>query len=215
MCVSCDLLLHSCPSSLHPSSSSAPSALYRAIENFPCVLSRFLFYMIEDTFLLFRVLFYVIEDVLLPYSTFYLNIEDGDCMCMCICVCIRVVGYFPPVSCASFLSPIEKGLHRVSRYTSGTNPPPRKLDFSLVTTPYFFFCYYNPAPRRSRSSLDSSVVSLRCFSPLARRSSGFNFVHFCFLNYLLVSSIRRRQFYVRGILFFGLLFCKSAKPRLS
>lgn len=35
LCVSCDLLLYSCPSSLHPSSSSAPSALYRAIENFP------------------------------------------------------------------------------------------------------------------------------------------------------------------------------------
>lgn len=177
------------------------------------MLSRFLFYMIEDTFLLFRVLFYVIEDVLFPYSTFYLNIEDGDCMCMCICVCIRVRWILSAGLLRFFsLSFRERVTHRVSRYTSGTNPPPRKLDFSLVTTPYFFFCYYNPAPRRSRSSLDSSVVSLRRFSPLARRSSGFNFVHFCFLNYLLVSSIRRRQFYVRGILFFGLLFCKSAKP---
>lgn len=108
------------------------------------MLSRFLLYMIEDTFLLFRVLFYVIEDVLFPYSTFYLNIEDGDCMCMCICVCIRVVGYFPPVSCASFLSPFEEGLHRVSRYTSGTNPPPRKLDFPLVTTPYRSFVTTTP-----------------------------------------------------------------------
>lgn len=70
-------------------------------------------------------------------------------------------------------------------------PAPFENSTSLwLLHPYFFFCYYNPAPRRSRSSLDSSVVSLRCFSPLARRSSGFNFVHFCFLNYLLVSSIR-------------------------
>lgn len=96
--------------------------------------------MIEDTFLLFRVLFYVIEDVLFPYSTFYLNIEDGDCMCMCICVCIRVSLDTSRRSLALlFLSPFEEGLHRVSRYTSGTNPPPRKLDFSLVTTPYRSF----------------------------------------------------------------------------
>lgn len=176
------------------------------------MLSRFLLYMIEDTFLLFRVLFYVIEDVLFPYSTFYLNIEDGDCMCMCICVCIRVVGYFPPVSRASFSLSFRGRVTPSLSLHKRNEPAPSKtrLLFGYYTLP--FFCYYNPAPRRSRTFLDSSVVSLRCFSPLARRSSGFNFVHFCFLNYLLVSSIRRRQFYIRGILFFGLLFRKSAKP---
>lgn len=180
------------------------------------MLSRLLFYTIEDTFLLFRVLFYVIEDVLFPYSTFYLNIEDGDCMCMCICVCASVSLDTFRRSLALLFSLLSRKGYTESLVTQAERTRPLENSTSLwLLHPTFSFVTTTLRPRRSRSSLDSSVVSLRCFSPLARRSSGFNFVHFCFLNYLLVSSIRRRQFYVRGILFFGLLFCKSAKPRLS
>lgn len=192
MCVSCDLLLHSCPSSLRP---FFVLRSFRAVprdRELPHVLSRFLFYMIEDTFLLFRVLFYVIEDVLFPYSTFYLNIEDGDCMCMCICMCVHPCRWILSAGLSRFFSlSFRERVYTESLVTQAERTRPLENSTSLwLLHPYFFFCYYNPAPRRSRSSLDSSVVSLRCFSPLARRSSGFNFVHFCFLNYLLVSSIR-------------------------
>lgn len=50
------------------------------------LLSHFLFYMIEDTILLFRASFYVIEDVLFPCSTFYFTLKMVDCLCMCVCV---------------------------------------------------------------------------------------------------------------------------------
>lgn len=94
-------------------------------------------------------------------------------------------------SLALLFSLLSRKGYTESLVTQAERTRPLENSTSLwLLHPYFFFCYYNPAPRRSRSSLDSSVVSLRCFSPLARRSSGFNFVHFCFLNYLLVSSIR-------------------------
>lgn len=104
MCVSCDLLLHSCPSSLRP---FFVLRSFRAVprdRELPHVLSRFLSYMIEDTFLLFRVLFYVIENVLFPYSTFYLNIEDGDCMCMCICMCVHPCRWILSAGLSRFFS---------------------------------------------------------------------------------------------------------------
>lgn len=108
------------------------------------VLSRFLFYTIEDTFLLFRVLFYVIEDVLFPYSTFYLNIEDGDCMCMCICMCVHPCRWILSAGLSRFfsLSFRERVTPSLSLHKRN-EPAPSKtrllfgyytLTFSFVTT---------------------------------------------------------------------------------
>lgn len=134
-------------SSLHPSSSSSPAARSRT---FP-LLSRFLFYMIEDTFLLFRALFYVIEDVLFPCSTFYFTSKT---VIACVYVCIRVVGYCLLVSCFFLFS--GKG-YTVSLVTQAKQPS----TFLWLLHPIAFFRYC-PTLHRSRSFfVDSLVVSLR------------------------------------------------------
>lgn len=148
--------------------------------------------MIEDTFLLSRALFYVIEDrpLFSLYVLFY--VEDGGCMCMCVCVRIRAVGYFSPVSC--FFFPLfREGLHRVSRYTSKTTRP-------LGNSTFFWFLhsfrYYTPRSvlLSIRRSYPFDVLNPPPPPPAARCSSSFNFAHFCFLKHFFVfSSIRWRD----------------------
>lgn len=108
------------------------------------LLSHFLFYMIEDTLLLFRPLFWVIEDVsfflalrFISRRRWWLHVH----VCMCASVLLDT---FRRISC---LFPLfGEGLHRVSRYTSGTSP--RKLDFPLIAMSYYSFVtvpWYTPS----------------------------------------------------------------------
>lgn len=195
MCVSCDLL------HLLVSSSLFVFISRRTIENFPSLVALLILHDRRHLSLVPR---FILRDRGRPLSLFYVlfYVEDGDCMCVRVYPCRWILS-----AGLLLFSFFGKGLHCISRYTSETT-----LDFPLVTTPYrilsllpytpsfaFFFCRF--VGRIPSAFLPS----------LAHRSSGFNFVHFCFLNYFFVSSIRWRQSYFRKILRSRLLFHKSAK----
>lgn len=128
---------------------------------------------------MFRALFY--RDRGRPLSLlhvlFYRRRRWLACACVYVHACVRAApcwilsaGLLPPFF--SFL--LEEGLHRVSRYTSGTDPSvfPRKTALSFGYYSSNILTLLHPA-RRSRSFVDSSFP-LPSPHP-ARR--GFNFVH--------------------------------------
>jgi len=187
--------------------SSSPAAWSRT---FP-LLSRFLFYMIEDTFISFCALFYVIEDVLFFCFTFYFTSKTSKTVVVCVHVCIRAVEYCLLVSCFFFLFS-GRGYTNSRELSLHKRNDPWKIDSPLITTPYHILSLL-PCTLSFTFSFCRFIGRIpSMFLPsLAHRSSGFNFVHFCFLNYFFVSSIRWRQSYFRKILYFRLLFHKSAK----
>lgn len=97
------------------------------------LLSHFLFYMIEDILLLFRALFYVIEDILSSLYVLF-SVEDGGCTCTCVSVPSDTLRRSPIFSSFRERVTPSLSLHKQSE------PSPRKLDFPLVTAP--FFRYY-------------------------------------------------------------------------
>lgn len=182
LCVSCDLHLRSL-SSIRPSLSSSPSALYHAIENFPSLplvlhdrrhpplVPRFSFF------------FYVIEDVLFLLALrFILHrrwwLHARVCMCASVPLdTFRRSLVFFLVSGKGYTESLVTQEERSRPLENSTflwllYPTILSL---LHPTSFAFFCRSYP---------------LRCFSPSrSSRSNSFNFVHFCFLNYF-VSSIR-------------------------
>jgi len=124
----------------------------------------------------------------LHYVLFY--VEDSGCMCICAffytCASMPLDGFFQ--SLVFFLFS-KKGLHRVSRYTSRTTRPLENSTFLWLPHPTILSLLH-PELRRSCAPLSIHRSYPFDVSPPARRSSSFNFVHFCFLNYFFVSSIR-------------------------
>lgn len=143
----------------------------------------FLFCMIEDTLLLFCSLFYVIEDVLFLLALrFILHrrwwLHAHVCMCASVPLdTFRRSLVFFLVSGKGYTESLVTQEERSRPLENSTflwllYPTILSL---LHPTSFAFFCRSYP---------------LRCFSPpRSSRSSSFNFVHFCFLNYF-VSSIR-------------------------
>jgi len=126
-------------------------------------------------------------------------------------VCTCAVEYCLLVSCFFFLFS-GKGYTNSRELSLHKRNDPWKIDSPLITTPYHILSLL-PCTLSFTFSFCRFIGRIpSMFLPsLAHRSSGFNFVHFCFLNYFFVSSIRWRQSYFRKILYFRLLFHKSAK----
>lgn len=145
-----------------------------------------LFCMIEDTLLLFRAFLFFLRNrgrPLSPCSTFYFT-SKMVVACACVYVCIRAIGYFPPISCFFFL--VSGKGYTESLVTQEERSHP------LENSTFLWLLYPTILSLLHPISFASFCRSypLRCFSPSrSSRSSSFNFVHFCFLNYF-VSSIR-------------------------
>lgn len=183
MCVSSDLLLHA----LSSNSSLFVFLSFRTVSRDRELSPLFiLFCMIEDTLLSFRALFYVIEDVLfllalrfILHRRWWLHAH----VCMCASVPLdtfrRSLGFFFLVSGKGYTTSLS--LHKKNEAVPSKN----RLFFGY----YILYHSFVTTPCIVRVLL--SVVSPSMFfpSPSSPRSSSFNFVHFCFLNYF-VSSIR-------------------------